>query len=348
MSARKPAELGRAVRRFFEEYLPHLRGMSTHTIHSYRDALVLLLRFAASDTRRPIERLEIADLDAERVMRFLKHLESVRGNGIPTRNARLAAIHTFARFLAAERPEYLADLQSVLAIPFKRGGREAPIEYFESDEMATLLQSIDRAAPGGTRDYALFALLFNTGARVQEILNLQVRDVRLEAPHQVRLHGKGNKVRLCPIWPGTARLLRALISHELAKRDEQTDGDPAAALVFRNQRGGPLTRFGVRYRLRKHLAAAALRTHTLQDKRLHPHSLRHSTAIHLLKAGVDFATISQWLGHSSTQTTMRYARVDIDLKRAALAQVFPEALAPPRGGHLFIDGTDLTGWLRRL
>lgn len=344
MSAGKPTEFGRAVRRFFEEYLPHLRGMSTHTIRSYRDALVLFLRFASTDAQRPIERLQIADLDHERVMRFLKHLESVRRNGIATRNARLAALHTFARFLAAEHPEYLATLQSVLAIPFKRGAREAPIEYFESAEMAALLQSIDRTAPGGERDYALFALLFNTGGRVQEILNLRVCDVRLEPPCQVRLHGKGNKVRLCPIWPGTARLLRSLITRELSKSEQ----DPAAAIVFRNQRGGPLTRFGVRYRLKKHLAASAHLAPTLRDKRLHPHSLRHTTAIHLLKAGVDFATISQWLGHANVNTTMRYARADIDLKRAALAQVFPEALAPPRGGRLTIDGTDLTGWLRRL
>lgn len=343
MSARHH-KLGRAVRRFFEEYLPHLRGLSLHTIRSYRDALVLFLRFAAGDAQRPIERLEIADLDGDRVIRFLTHLESDRRNGVATRNARLAALHTFARFLIAEHPEYLATLQSVLGIPFKRGAREAPIEYFESDEMAALLQSIDRNAPGGARDYALFALLFNTGARVQEILNLRVRDVRLEPPCQVRLRGKGNKIRLCPVWPGTARLLRSLISSELPNSAE----DPTSAFVFRNQRGGPLTRYGVRYRLKKHLAAAAHIAPTLRDKPLHPHCLRHSTAIHLLKAGVDFATISQWLGHASINTTMRYARADLDLKRAALAQVFPEALAAPRGGRFTFDGTDLTGWLRRL
>jgi site-specific recombinase XerD len=233
------------VFRFFEEYLPHLRGMSAHTIRSYRDALVLFLRFAAADAGRPIERLAITDLDRDRVMRFLEHLEKARGNAVATRNARLAALHTFARFLIAERPEHLAMLQGVLAVPFKRGAREAPIEYLEADEIAALLQSIDRTAPGGERDYVLFALFFNTGARVQEILDLRVRDVRFDPPHQVRLHGKGNKVRLCPIWPSTARLLRRLVE----RRPPGTDEDPAAAIVFRNQRGKPLTRFGVRYRL---------------------------------------------------------------------------------------------------
>ena len=343
MNNRRSSELGRMVRRFFEEYLPHLRGLSTHTIRSYRDALVLFLRFASSDAGRPIEQLGIADLDRECVMRFLAYLEAVRQNSIATRNARLAALHTFARFLATERPEHLAMLQAILGIPFKRGAREIPIEYFETTEMAALLQSIDRTTPGGRRDYALFALLFNTGARVQEILDLRVCDVRLDPPHQVRLRGKANRLRMCPIWPSTAQQLRALIDSEISKGEE----DPATAIVFRNQRGGPLTRFGVRYRLQKHLAAGAAVAPTLSGKRLHPHSLRHTTAVQLLKADVDFATISQWLGHASVNTTMRYARADIDLKRAALSQVFPEALSPPKSTHA-IDSTDITGWLRTL
>jgi site-specific recombinase XerD len=185
--------------------------------------------------------------------------------------------------------------------------------------------------------------MFNTGARVQEILNLRVRDLRLDPPEQVRLCGKGNKVRLCPIWPGTARLLRALI-----ERRQLADADLAQAPVFVNRRGLALTRFGVRYLLRKHLVTTSTVANTLRGKRLHPHSLRHTTAIHLLKAGVDVVTISHWLGHAHLNTTMRYARADIDLKRQALTQVFPDALKPPRGSRVVIDGTDLTGWLRRL
>jgi site-specific recombinase XerD len=317
--------------------------MSTHTIHSYRDTLVLFLRFAAADARCKIERLDLPHVAAERVMAFLKHLETVRHNGIATRNARLAALHTFARFLCGEHPDHLAQLQAVLAIPFKRGAREQPIEYFEAEEMAAFLASIDRRTSHGVRDYALFALLFNTGARVQEILNLRLADVRLDRPYQVRLVGKGNRVRLCPIWPGTAQLLR---SHIERQRTEIADG--SARPIFTNQRGAPLTRFGVRYLLRRYLASGNTIAPALRAKRLHPHSLRHTTAIHLLKAGVDFATISQWLGHASLNTTMRYARADIDLKRAALAQVFPDALAPPKAGRARLDTADLTGWLRRL
>lgn len=343
MKPSTPTDLGRELVRFFEEFLPEQRGLSPNTVRSYRDALLILLQFVASDTRRSVERLEVSDLSAERMIKFLNFLEAERGNGIATRNARLGAIHVFARFLAARRPEYLGSLQRVIALPYKRGAREASIEYLERGEIEAVLQSIDRSTALGRRDYALFALMFNTGARVQEALDVQRRDVRLEAPPQVRLHGKGNKVRLCPIWPATAKLLRALID-ELPV----PDGDPADARLFTNARGGPLTRFGVRYLLRRYVDAAAQRTPSMRDKSIHPHSLRHSTAIALLKSGVDFATISQWLGHAGLNTTMRYARADIDLKRQAIAQVFPDALAPPRGGRFQYDGRNLVGWLRRM
>jgi site-specific recombinase XerD len=340
MTRARPNDLGICVEKFFREYLPVLRGMSQHTIRSYRDALILFLRFASEHSGRRLEDLDLADFSAEQVGHFLTSLEAERHNGIATRNARLAALHTFARFLATESPEYLAELQRILGVPFKRGARNAPIEYLESVEVATLLQQIDRSTEMGRRDHALFVLMFNTGARVQEVLDLHLSDVRTDPPCQVRLHGKGGKVRLCPIWPSTAGQLK-----ELAQRTPQnaaTDG-----FLFTNRRGGKLTRFGVRYLLNKYIAASAAKATTLNDKRIHPHSLRHTTAIHLLKAGVDIATISQWLGHASLNTTMRYARADLDQKRQALAQIFPDALAlPPSGGvH---GGINIVEWLRRL
>jgi site-specific recombinase XerD len=331
------------ITRFFEDYLPGQRGMSPHTVHSYRDAIVLLLHFTSQDTHRRVEQLQIADFTAERVLRFLNFLETVRHNGISTRNSRLGAIHVFARFLAAEWPEHLGLLQRVINIRFKRGARDAPIEYLDGNEMQAVLKSIDRTRSSGQRDYALFALMFNTGARVQEVLNLRGRDVRLDAPCQVRLFGKGNKIRLCPLWSATAKLLRPLI-----ERQRASDTDPANALLFTNARGQQLSRFGVRYLLSKYVALASRTASALRDKRIHPHSLRHGTAVALLKSGVDFATVSQWMGHASLNTTMRYARADIDLKRQALSQVFPEALAPPRGGRLMIHGSELIPWLRRL
>lgn len=343
MKSGNPTDLGRELVRFFEEFLPGQRGLSPNTVRSYRDAVVLLLQFLSSDAKRSIERLDIADLSAERVIRFLNFLEVERGNGIATRNARLGAIHVFARFLAYRLPQHLGTLQRVIGLPYKRGAPEIPIEYLERDEIEALLQSIDRGSILGRRDYALFALMFNTGARVQEVLDLRRRDVRLDAPPQVRLHGKGSKVRLCPLWPTTVKVLRAFIDESVS-----VDGNPAETLLFTNARGGPLTRFGVRYLLRRYVACAVQRIPSMRDRDIHPHSLRHSTAMALLKSGVDFATISQWLGHAGLNTTMRYARADIDLKRQAISQVFPDALAPPRAGQFRPTGRDLLGWLRRM
>ena len=340
MKRARPNDLGLCVEKFFREYLPTLRGMSVHTLRSYRDALVLFLRFVSAHSGRRLEDLDLDALTAEHVSRFLTFLEAERHNGVATRNARLAALHTFARFLATESPEHLAELQRVLGLPFKRGARNAPIEYLESAEAETLLGQIDRSTVTGRRDYALFALMLNTGARVQEVLDLKLSDVRTEPPYQVRLHGKGGKVRLCPIWASTAARLRDLA--------QQTSGPGATdAVLFTNRHGGKLTRFGVRYLLNKYVAASRATMSTLQQKRIHPHSLRHTTAIYLLKAGVDFATISQWLGHATLNTTMKYARADLDLKRQALAQVFPEAMEPPAENSARVD-VDLVGWLRRL
>ena len=337
--AASPA-FGHVVASFFEEYLPSQRGMSIHTLRSYRDAVILWLQFAARDLGRPLESLCLADLTAERIERFLDYLETERHNGIATRNARLAALHTFARHLGARHPEQLGQVQSIINIPFKRGAHQMPIEYPESGDIRALMGHIDRRTRSGQRDYALFALMFNTGARVQEVLNLRVRDLRLDPPEQVRLHGKGDKIRLCPLWPRTARLLRDLIHAQLP------DGpDLAAEALFRNRSGAPLTRFGVRYLLRKHLPEYRSAT---QGRRIHPHALRHATAVHLLKSGVEFATISQLLGHASVTTTMRYARADLDLKRQALSQVFPDALGVPAAGRVRWHGTELTRWLRRL
>src|SRR5271157_98129 len=343
MKTYQPTKLGRSIVRFFQEYLPTLRGMSQHTIRSYRDGMILFLGFAARDCGRPIEALELADITTDRVGRFLAFLEAERENSIATRNARLATMHTFARFLIAENPEHMVTLQQVMGVPFKRGARAAPIEYLEEGEIEALLAGIDQTTPTGRRDYAMFSLMFNTGARVQEILNLRVRDVRLDPPCQIRLVGKGNKVRICPIWPRTAQLLKDLIQKQHAGVESLVDQS-----IFLNERGAAMTRFGVRYLLQKYVAAGTTAAPTLAGKRIHPHSLRHTTAIHLLKAGVDFATISQWLGHASLNTTMRYARADIDLKRQALAQVFPEVLEPPKGGAFAFHGDGVIGWLHRL
>lgn len=315
MSAAPPSTLARALRGFFADHLPRVCGMSPHTVRSYRDALMLLLRFLATRHQRPVVELDLHHLTPDDILAFLDHLEADRANGAATRNARLAAIHAFARYAAASHPEHLELCQRLLAVPFKRA-RPRVVEYLEADEIRALLAAPDRATADGRRDHALLLTLFNTGARVQEIVDLRPCDLQLVRPLQVRLRGKGRKERMCPLWPQTAATLHALLAEHGV--------DPSATQpLFRNRRGETLTRFGVRYLLRKHADTARTATTTLAAKRVHPHVMRHTTAVHLLQAGVDLVTISHWLGHASIETTNRYAAVDLQMKRAALAKAGP-------------------------
>jgi site-specific recombinase XerD len=320
MTGPHPNTLARTLRAFFADQLPGLRGLSPHTIRSYRDSLVLLLRFTAARRARAVARLDVDDLDVATVVAFLAHLEQARQNTAATRNVRLAAIHAFFRFLAAQHPPALAHAQQILGIPFKRTGVR-PLAYLEAAELAAVLGAIDRSTRAGRRDYAVLATLVNTGARVQELLDLRVADLQLTPPYQVRLVGKGRKERTCPLWAQTAGLLRALCA-------EWHGEDRPTARVFLNQRGQPLTRFGVGFLLEKHRRHAVAACPSLAGKTLHPHSVRHGTAVHLLKAGVDLATIGQWLGHASLNTTTKYATLDLEMKRQALAQAEPLAPGP--------------------
>lgn len=312
MNAIQPNALARTLRPFFTDHLPHLRGVSPNTIESYRYALILLLRFMTTCRGHGVDELDLADIDAEDVMAFLDYLERDRQNTVGSRNVRLSALHAFFRYVATKEPEQLARSQQILQIPFKRTGQRT-IEYLEYEELQAVLEAVDRTTPLGRRDYALLATMFNTGARVQEVMDLRACHLQLEKPFQVRLYGKGRKERFCPLWPQTAALLRELCAERQL--------DPQAAIpLFLNQRGQPLTRFGVGYILNKYLKRAQATAPTLKDKRLHPHSMRHSTAVHLLKSGVDLSTIGQWLGHASMNTTNKYAAIDLDLKRQALAR----------------------------
>lgn len=315
MSAALPNPLARALRSFFVDHLPRVRGASPHTIRSYRDAVALLLRFIALRRDRPVVGLDFEDITPEDVLAFLDHLETERGNSPSSRNARLAAIHAFARSVAAAGPERLECCQRILALPFKRAHQRV-VEYLEAEEIHAILGAVDHSTADGRRDHALLLTLFNTGARVQEIVDVRPCDLQLVRPRQVLLRGKGRKERLCPLWPQTADVLQALL---VEKRVDRSATEP----LFRNRRGQPLTRFGVRYLLRKYVRMACSAAPTLAAKRVHPHTLRHSTAVHLLQAGVDLVTISHWLGHASVETTNRYAAVDLETKRTALAKATP-------------------------
>lgn len=311
----RPTLLARALCDFFSNHLPRLRGLSPHTVRSYRDTLALLLRFVLSHRKISVARFDLEHLGPQEVIDFLHYLEDERNNTTSTRNVRLAAVHAFFRYLAMQNPEHVEHCQRILAVPFKRTQGRA-VEYLEYEEIQGVLESVDRATSEGRRDYTLLATMFNTGARVQEILDLRPCDLQLLRPAQIRLLGKGRKERFCPLWPHTAQILSALLTERGADQDSK---EP----LFLNQRGRPLTRFGVRYILRKYCDLARTTVPTLARKRLHPHSMRHSTAVHLLRSGVDLVTISHWLGHANVNTTNRYTAVDLETKRRAIERARP-------------------------
>lgn len=312
MNSPAPNILARALRGFFTQYLSGIRGASPHTVRSYRDAFVLFLRFLARRNGRPVVSLDLDDLNPEALVEFLDHLEKERGNSTTTRNTRLAAVHAFARYVATQHPDHLATCQRLLAVPSKRAQQRA-VQYLETDELCGMLETTGHHTRQGRRDHALLLTLFNTGARVQELLDIRPRDLQLVRPFQVRLCGKGRKERICPLWPRTAESLRMLL---IETGLDETSSEP----LFRNRRGRPLTRFGAHYLVRKYAQRAQATAPSLAHKGVHPHTLRHTTAVHLLQAGVDLVSISHWLGHASVETTNRYTAVDLETKRAAIAK----------------------------
>jgi len=303
------------LRTFFEAHLIGQRRLSPHTVLAYRDALKLLLRFAADRLDRRVADLSFDDLDVAMILGFLSHLERDRANAVATRNLRLAALRTFYRHVAARDPQSFALCQRVLAIPAKRAPQPS-VDYLERDEMEALLRAADRSTPDGRRDYALMSFAWQTGARVAEITALRACDLQLEAPAHVRIWGKGSKERAVPLWAKTAAVLRAW----LAERGVDPRG---AAPVFVNIRGQPLTRWGVRHILQKHARSAADTCPGLAQKRVHPHVLRHTTAVHMLQAGADPSAIRDVLGHASAQTTWRYTHVSLEMKRKAVESYGP-------------------------
>ena len=307
------------IHSFLQDYLTLQKGFSRHTILSYRDTIKLFLTFSAAQKRTSVTNLSLTDLTSTMVVRFLEHLERERGNSQQTRNIRLACLHSFSRYLANHDPRILDSCQHILAIPFKRTLCSS-VEYLGLEEMKAILQSVDRSHPDGYRDYTLFSFMYNTGARVQEAISLPASALQLERPYHVRFLGKGRKERLCPLWSETVMLLHSLLK-------QRGVGPKADALVFVNHRGQSLTRHGVRYLLMKYAKTAARSFPSLERKHIHPHTIRHTTAMHLLQSGVDINTIRAWLGHTNLETTNRYAEINLEMKRKVLDNYLPIAKA---------------------
>ena len=321
---------------FFHEWLAEQRSASHRTVQAYRDAWRLLLRFVAAHHHKQVAVLRLEDLGSAEVLLFLQHIEKERKVTIRTRNCRLAAIRSFFSFVADREPLLAKQCADVLRVPFKKAPKRA-LCYLESAEVSALLSQPNQTSTEGQRDHALLSFLYNTGARIQEALDLRPQDLHLKSPAHVNLLGKGQKERISPIWLETAELISALLRRRPRQPDET---------VFVNRYGEPLTASGFRFRLRNYIKAAAQQVPTLARKRITPHVFRHTTAVHLISAGVDVTVIRSWLGHVSLDTTNHYAQASLETKRKALEQVDSKlhSAKPPRWKR----DADLLAWLDSL
>lgn len=298
--------LGSWVRRFLMEYLIGERNLSKNTQASYRDTFVLLFPFVAKTNKKSIEELSIHDVDPDIVRLFLQYLEKDRNCCIVTRNQRLAAIRALAHFIGERSPEHIAWSAKISSIPFKKDCNKA-ISYLEKSEMDALLAAPNRKTIQGQRDYALLLFMYNTGARANEIAHVTIADLNFDDIPSVKILGKGNKIRYCPLWSLTVNTLRCFV-----------DGRGSNEPVFLNRHKQPLTRFGIHFLVERCLSKASQKVPSLHTKQVSAHTIRHTTAVHLLRSGVDINTIRAWLGHVSLDTTHIYAEVDLEMKAKAL------------------------------
>jgi site-specific recombinase XerD len=304
------ALLGPVLQRYFGGYLIGQRELSSQTVSAYRDTFKLLLQFLEHQGIPP-DAVCVQDLEASRVLAFLDDLERRRGNTARTRNARLAAIRSFLRYAVSADPLLLSAAQGVLAIPVKRFERKC-IGHLTRQQMQAILEAPDPSTHSGERDRVLLMLLYNTGARVSEVVSLRMEDVLLVPQASVHIRGKGRKHRSVPLWRQTVKLLRPWL--------RRLGGSPQSPLLP-NARGGPMTRSGVAQRLDLAVRCAAIKHSALRSLRVSPHTIRHTTAMHLLQSGVDLSVIALWLGHDNPQTTHQYLDADLETKKRALARL---------------------------
>ena len=325
--------IGYWIKRFLLEYVVTERNLSNNTQLSYRDMFVLLLPYASKELKKSVDHIEVTDLSPRLLRAFLSHLEQNRHCSATTRNQRLAAIHALARFIGEHHPEYIDWCTQVCFIPFKKT-MHASITYLEKPEMDGLLAAPNRNTLQGQRDYAMLLFLYNSGARASEAAKLTIADLDWHT-QCVHINGKGNKQRICPLWKETMELLR-----------QMTGQRSLAEHVFINKNGLPLTRFGIHTLVKRNGEKAAVTQPSLSTKQISPHVIRHTTATHLLRAGVDINTIRAWLGHVSINTTNIYAEGDLETKARALLQCAPDEKGRTKG-H-WSSKPDLMNFLREL
>lgn len=299
------------VQDFFTDYLVRQRALSSQTVASYRDAFMLLLSFAERRLGKPPTALGLADINPELLAAFLDHLEKDRNNSVRTRNARLAAVRSFLKFAARRDIASLHLVEKALAVPLKRFDRPM-IEFLTREQMLAVMD-IPAETWLGQRDRLLFTILCNTGARVSEIIGVRVADLALGDTPAVHLHGKGRKQRSIPLWTSTVKAIRAWL---------RRNGNPGPDWpLLPTRKGNPMSRANVGQRLERAVDAAMASCPDLAKRSISPHTIRHTTAMHLLQAGVDISVIALWLGHESPSTTHMYIELDLAMKERALSRL---------------------------
>ena len=310
----KPTDFSIHLSNFLTQYLAGQRNLSSNTIRAYRDVFMLLLRFCRDVKGIAIEKLKLKQINVNLIEAFLKHLEIDRHCTQRTLNNRLATLHAFFRYIQVEEPEYLLQCQRILAIPLRRCVYPE-VGYLSKEHLTALLAQPNLEKRGGRRDAVLLSVLYDTGARVQELIDFTVGDVRLESPAQIRVLGKGRKVRIVPLMDSTVNLLRNYLHENNLMSPDKFDYS-----LFRNYQGNKLTRVGVNYILKKY-AKMVQKSHPHFKQKISPHTLRHTKGMHLLQGGVSLDVIRDFLGHVDIKTTEIYARANLEMKRAAIEKV---------------------------
>ncbi|MGZ9084465.1 MAG: tyrosine-type recombinase/integrase [Rhodoplanes sp.] len=325
--------LGSWLRRFLSEYIVTERNLARNTQKSYRDAFNLLLPFVSRKLHRPVDRLAVRDLTSPIVLQFLTHLEAARGCSAQTRNQRLAAIRSLARFVSSRAPAYVEWCGHMRSIASKKAAQQ-PVGWLSKVETDAMLKASQQKTSRSETEHALLLFLYNTGARVSEVTEMKVGDLQMGCRgggHALAtLHGKGGKTRQCPLWPETERVLARLV-----------DGRAADEPVFLSRLREPFTRFGVYWLVER----CAARVPALAGRNVTPHVIRHTTACHLVLAGVDINTVRAWLGHVSINTTNIYAEIDLTLKANAVALC---EVGQPRPSRSWKEDKDLMAFLKSL
>lgn len=303
--------IGFWIKRFLADYLPCSRNLSKNTIKTYCQSLRQMMPHIAKKLKCSIDDVLVEEVSSDLVKSYLQSVEQERKCGISTRNLRLAAIYSLAEYIATSAPEYIEWSRKIHCVPVKKTPKPS-IPYLEKNEMDALLAAPNRKTIGGNRDYLILLFLYNTGVRVEEAASLKIKDITFPTRNNkgiamVTIVGKGNKTRHCPLWDSTAELL---MSHISGRQEEEN--------VFLNRYSEPITRFGIYELVKKYAKAIEIECPSIKNKRLSPHTIRHTTASHLLQAGVDINTIRAWLGHVSINTTNIYAEVNLEMKAQAL------------------------------